>query len=198
MTLNLTNHFLIAVPGMLDDFFERSVVYVCEHTEQGALGLVVNKPIVEVSLQQLFDKVNLRLKDMVLAQSPVYYGGPVQPERGFVLHDTKPHIVDPDQTVIPSLYTSTLQVSNELKMTSSQDILEAIAEQKGPNNFLITLGYSGWEAGQLEEELMRNCWLTVAGDIGVIFDTPSAQRYDAALRLLGIEASQLVSIAGHA
>lgn len=198
MTLDFTNHFLIAVPGMLDDFFERSVVYICEHTEQGALGLVVNKPVVEVSLQQLFDKVNLRLKDATLAQSPVYYGGPVQPERGFVLHDTKPRIMEPDQTIIPSLYTASLQVTNELKMTSSQDILEAIAEQNGPSNFLITLGYSGWEAGQLEEELMRNCWLTVPGDIGVIFDTPSLERYDAALRLLGIDAYQLVGMAGHA
>lgn len=196
--MNLTDHFLIAVPGMMDDSFDQSVVYICEHNDQGALGLVINKPIVELNLQQLFDKVELRLPDQVLGDTPVYYGGPVHTERGFVLHDAKKNIVDPDQEVIPSLYTATLQVTTELKMTSSQDILDAIAAGYGPEHFLITLGYSGWGAGQLEEELMRNCWLTVKAKPEIIFNQLPQERYHAALKLLGVEPHMLVNAVGHA
>jgi len=196
--LNLTNHFLIAVPGMMDDSFDQSVVYICEHNDQGALGLIINKPIVELNLQQLFDKVELRLPSQLLGEAPVYYGGPVHTERGFVLHDAKKNIANPDQEIIPSLYTATLQVTTELKMTSSQDILDAIAAGFGPEHFLIALGYAGWGEGQLEQELMRNCWLTVAAKPEIIFNMPAQERYDSALKLLGIEPHMLVNIVGHA
>ena len=196
--MDLTNHFLIAIPGMMDDSFDQSVVYICEHNDQGALGLIINKPIADLNLQQLFDKVELRLPSQLLGEAPVYYGGPVHTERGFVLHDAKKNIVDPDQEIIPSLYTATLQVTTELKMTSSQDILDAIAAGFGPKRFLIALGYAGWGEGQLEQELMRNCWLTAPANPDVIFNISVQERYSSALKLLGIETHMLVNIVGHA
>ena len=186
------------MPGLLDAPFDGSVVYMCEHNREGALGLIINKPIVELSLQQLFDKVELRLPGNFLPDAPAFYGGPVHTERGFVLHDAMMQVLNPDQEIIPSLYTATLEVTTQLKMTSSQDILDAIAAGAGPENFLITLGYSGWGAGQLEEELMRNSWLTVKADPAVIFNVPPQERYKQALALLGINPEMLVSAAGHA
>lgn len=194
-SINLTNHFLIAMPSMADDAFSQSVVYICEHNEQGALGLVINKPI-EVTLEQLFNKVNLTLGDMALLERSVYFGGPVQTERGFVLH--MPSVDEDQQNNSLKEYTASLQVPCGLEMTSSKDILEAIANGKGPQHFLITLGYSGWDAGQLELELSRNGWLTVKADANIIFETPSTERYAKALALLGIQPGTLVNDIGHA
>lgn len=196
--MNLTDHFLIAVPGMLDDSFDRSVVYVCEHNEQGALGLIVNKPIAELSLQQLFDKVELRLPNPILENAPVYYGGPVHTERGFVLHSVKKSVMELEENSMPSQYAASLQITSELKMTSSQEILDSIAAGVGPDQFLISLGYAGWSEGQLEQEMINNCWLTVKADSSIIFSTPTPERYSAALRLLGVDLAHLVSSAGHA
>ncbi|CAK7017874.1 hypothetical protein CUZ56_02769 [Saezia sanguinis] len=192
--LDLTNHFLIAMPGMLDDSFSQGIIYLCEHNAQGALGLVINKPV-DISLQQLFDKVDLPLADILLQDNPVYYGGPVQTERGFVLHDPMMPITD-DRTL--SYYNATLHVPDGLDMTSSKDVLEDIATGKGPQRFLVTLGYAGWGAGQLEEELARNSWLTVRASPEIIFDTPAPDRYVRTLALLGIQPEALVGIAGHA
>jgi putative transcriptional regulator len=186
--LNLSNQFLIAMPGMLDDSFARSVVYLCEHSEKGALGLVINKPI-DINLKNLFDKVELTLDREELAEQPVFYGGPVQTERGFVLHEKLGADNEP--------YSSTLSVPGGLDMTTSKDVLEALASGAGPKRILITLGYSGWSAGQLEDELGRNGWLTVDADPAVIFDTPIEQRYERALSLLGFDPRMLSPEAGH-
>ena len=188
--IDLTNQFLIAMPGMADDAFAGSVVYLCEHNEKGALGLVINKPIA-ITLKNLFDRVELSLDREELAALPVYYGGPVQTERGFVLHEAQ---ADSDA----KLYNSTLTVPGGLSMTTSKDVLEALANGAGPRRVLVTLGYSGWDAGQLEDEIGRNGWLTVDADPQVIFDTPIAQRYQRALALLGFDPRMLSSDVGHA
>ena len=188
--INLTNQFLIAMPGMADERFAGSVVYLCEHNERGALGLVINKPI-ELKLTNLFEKVDLHLGREDLRESPVYFGGPVQTERGFVLHER----IEGDE----SPYHSTLAIPGaDVEMTTSRDVLEALSSGAGPRRVLITLGYSGWGAGQLEDEISRNGWLTVAAQPAVIFDTPTEQRYDKALGLLGIDPRMLSQEAGHA
>jgi putative transcriptional regulator len=187
--INLTNQFLIAMPGMADDTFSGAVVYLCEHSEKGALGLVINKPI-DITLANLFEKVDLSLEGSELAAQPVYFGGPVQTERGFVLHEPQG-----DQA---QAFNSTLQVPGGLEMTTSKDVLEALSHGQGPKRVLVTLGYAGWSAGQLEDEIGRNGWLTVDAEPGIIFDTPVAERYDRALALLGIDPRMLSQEAGHA
>jgi putative transcriptional regulator len=188
--INLTNQFLIAMPGMADERFAGSVVYLCEHSEKGALGLVINKPI-DITLPRLFEKVDLHLGREDLQESPVYFGGPVQTERGFVLHER----IGTDH----SPYHSTMSIpGSEVEMTTSRDVLEALSSGAGPRRVLITLGYSGWSAGQLEDEIGRNGWLTVSAEASVIFDTPIEQRYDKALSLLGIDPRMLSQEAGHA
>ena len=190
-SINLTNQFLIAMPGMGDGTFAGTVVYLCEHTEKGALGLVINKPI-DITLRNLFEKVELSLDREDIAELPVYFGGPVQTERGFVLHEAQ------DGTDEDSGYNSSLKIEGGLEMTTSKDVLEAISSGTGPKKMLVTLGYSGWAAGQLEDELSRNGWINVEAEPGIIFDTPVHQRYDKALSLLGIDAGMLSSDAGHA
>jgi putative transcriptional regulator len=186
--INLTNQFLIAMPGMGDDTFSGAVVYLCEHTENGALGLVINKPI-DIKLKNLFEKVELPLEIESLAEQPVYFGGPVQTERGFVLHDRSPDTLP---------YSSTLSIPGGLEMTTSKDVLEALSNGGGPKRLLVTLGYSGWAAGQLEDELGRNGWLTVDAAPEIIFDTPVEQRYGRAVSLLGFDPAMLSQEAGHA
>lgn len=191
---NLTNHFLIAMPGLQDEVFARSVVYVCEHNERGALGLVINKPS-DIDMQSLFEKVDLPLRRQDLSHVPVFQGGPVQTERGFVLHE---HIFMDAEPPKESVYASTLAIPGGLEMTTSKDVLEALASGAGPRKVLVTLGYSAWGEGQLESELSGNSWLTVLASNSIIFDTPVAQRYDKALGLLGFEAWMLTPDAGHA
>ncbi len=187
--INLTNKFLIAMPGMKDGNFAGAVVYMCEHNDKGALGLVINRPI-DINLRKLFDKVDLSLDREDLASCPVFLGGPVQTERGFVLHDR----LDEEG----GHYSSSLKIDGGLEMTTSRDVLEALSNGAGPRRVFITLGYSGWTAGQLEEELGRNGWLTVDAEPALIFDTPVEQRYDKALSLLGIDKNFLMGEAGHA
>jgi putative transcriptional regulator len=188
--IDLTNQFLIAMPGMKDDNFAGTVVYLCEHTDKGALGLVINRPI-DITLQNLFEKVELPLPRPELAAQPVFYGGPVQTERGFVLHEGQ-------GLTEGGGYTSTLNIPGGLAMTTSKDVLEAVSEGAGPKKLLVTLGCSGWSAGQLEDELGRNGWLTVGADPAIIFDTPVEQRYGRALALLGVDPRMLSQEAGHA
>ena len=192
--LNLTNHFLIAMPGLQDATFSRSVVYVCEHSERGALGLVINKPS-DINLQVLFDKVALPLLRADLVNTPVFQGGPVQTERGFVLHEPTFSLADKPQE---SVYASTMAIPGGLEMTTSKDVLEALSTGAGPRKVLVSLGYSAWGQGQLESELGENSWLTVDADSAVIFDTPVEQRYDKALLLLGLQAWMISGEAGHA
>jgi putative transcriptional regulator len=183
-TINLTSHFLIAMPAMSDPNFSRTLTFICEHNERGALGIVVNRPI-EVTLEALFRQVEIALDDSQLGARPVFFGGPVQFDHGFVLH--RP-LGD---------WKSTLPVG-DVGLTTSRDILEAMASGSGPREHIVALGYAGWAAGQLEDEILRNGWLTVQTDPDLIFNVPPEMRYDAALHALGINAANLSEEAGHA
>lgn len=193
-TINLTHHFLIAMPGLSDDSFSRSVVYLCEHSDRGALGIVINKPS-DMSLRSLFEKVELPVGKSEIDASLVYLGGPVHTERGFVLHEPMLKMSETDGETV---YASTLCVPGGLEMTTSKDVLEALSSGAGPKRVLVSLGYSAWAQGQLESEISENSWLTVQADPNIIFDTPVEQRYDKALSLLGLQAWMLSPDAGHA
>ncbi len=184
-SINLTHHFLIAMPSMADPYFARSLTYVCEHNERGALGVLVNRPI-DMTLQALFERLSLTLEDRELSDAPIYFGGPVQTDRGFVLHEPAGN------------WQSTLKVGDAVGLTTSKDILEAVGRGEGPQKILVTLGYAGWSAGQLEHELGQNAWLTVAAKDAIIFDLPSEERLPAAMELLGVDYARLADSAGHA
>jgi putative transcriptional regulator len=181
----LTHHFLIAMPNMADPYFAKTLTYVCEHNDKGALGIVVNRPI-DMTLQALFERLSLSLKDHALADAPIYFGGPVQTDRGFVLHEPAGD------------WQSTLKVRDAIGLTTSKDILEAVGRGEGPAKLLISLGYAGWSAGQLEHELKQNAWLTVEAKDAIIFDLPSEERLAAAMELLGLDYARLADQAGHA
>ena len=189
--INLTNHFLIAMPGLSDELFGRSVVFMCEHSERGALGLVINKPS-DILLPRLFEKVDLPMGRDDLALQPVFQGGPVQTERGFVLHEA----IEGGEG--ESVYASTLFIPGGLEMTTSKDVLEAMASGAGPRKVFVTLGYASWAQGQLESEITENSWLTVEADPSLIFDAPVAERYERAMGLLGLQPWMLSPDAGHA
>ena len=187
-TLNLANHFLIAMPAMQDPIFGGTVVYVCEHNENGVLGVVINKPT-DMTMEVLFERIDLKLaagSDTPIVNEPIMFGGPVQDDRGFVLHTPG------------ARYSSSLTVTNEIAFTTSIDVLEAVAKGDGPERLLVSIGYSGWSPGQLEEEIGRNGWLTVGASADILFDFPIEQRYVAAIKLLGIDPLMLASEAGHA
>ena len=184
-SINLTHHFLIAMPNMADPYFSKTLTYVCEHNEQGALGVVVNRPI-DMTLQALFERLSLTLRDRELSDAPIYFGGPVQTDRGFVLHEPAGN------------WQSTLKVRDAIGLTTSKDILEAVGRGEGPQKILVTLGYAGWSAGQLEHELGQNAWLTVEAKDAIIFDLPSEERLPAAMELLGVDYARLADSAGHA
>lgn len=183
-TDNLTNHFLIAMPGMADPFFAKTVAYLCQHNRDGALGIIVNRPS-ELTLGDIMEQMNIEISVDGVGRMPIYFGGPVQPEQGFVLHE-------PFGT-----WDSTLQVSSSISLTTSRDILEAISIGKGPRKTLVALGYAGWGQGQLEREMVENAWLSAPGDQSVLFEVASAQRWKAAAELMGIDISLLTSQAGH-
>lgn len=183
--VNLTHQFLIAMPAMADPNFSKTLTYICEHNEQGALGIIINRPT-DMTLADLFERVDLQLDDPMLGRQPVYYGGPVQPDRGFVLHRPLGN------------WQATLVVNHETGLTSSRDILQAISEKGEPNEVLISLGYAGWTAGQLEWELSQNAWLTVAADPHIIFELPPEERLAAAMHALGVDFANLSDVAGHA
>ena len=185
VAIDLTHHFLIAMPNMVDPYFAKSLTYICEHNDQGALGVVVNRPI-DLSLQALFERINLKLEPYELHDLPVYFGGPVQTDRGFVLHQPVGE------------WHSTLKVRNSLGLTTSKDILEAVGKGSGPAKMLVTLGYSGWAAGQLEHELGQNAWLTVEAGEQIIFDLPAEEKLPAAMELLGVDFASLSEDSGHA
>lgn len=192
--IDLTHHFLIAMPGLEDEFFAGSVVYVCEHHARGALGIIVNKPS-GMTLADLFQKIELPLGRPELADEPVLRGGPLQNERGFVLHD--PVLVGDTEAREP-VYASTLSVPGGLDMTTSRDVLEAMSTGAGPRRVRVSVGYASWGEGQLESELAENAWLTVPADPDVIFESPLEARYERALALLGLRAWMLSPEAGHA
>ena len=187
--LNLADHFLIAMPSMLDPVFGGTVVYLCEHNAEGALGVIINKAT-DMTMDVLFERIDLTLEiaanSVSIDNKPVMFGGPVQVERGFVLH--VPH----------ATYSSTMKVTDDVALTTSKDVLEAVAVGNGPPRLLVSLGCSGWSAGQLEEEIVRNGWLTVRADPAIIFDVPIEARFVAAMKLLGIDPMMLAGDAGHA
>ncbi|MBI2313976.1 MAG: YqgE/AlgH family protein [Betaproteobacteria bacterium] len=183
--VNLTHHFLIAMPAMADPYFSKTVTYICEHNDQGALGLVINRPI-DMTLENLFEQIGLTLGGGELRLLPVYFGGPVQMDRGFVLH----------QPV--GAWQSTMSVRDEVGLTTSKDILQAVARGEGPSRMMVTLGYAGWAPGQLEQEIAQNAWLTVKAVPRVIFEMPPEERLPAAMELLGIDFASLSDDAGHA
>ena len=186
--LNLANHFLIAMPSMSDPVFGGTVVYVCEHNEKGVLGVVINKPT-DMTMDVLFDRIDLKVAEGLRTSvegEPIMFGGPVQDDRGFVLHSPS------------GRYSSSLSVTEDVAFTTSIDVLEAVASGTGPQRMLVSIGYAGWSPGQLEEELARNGWLTVGADVRVLFELPIEERYNAAIKLLGIDPLMLASEAGHA
>lgn len=182
---NLTHHFLVAMPGLADSNFGGSVVYIAEHSERGAMGVVINRPM-ELDMHGLFERIDLQLHHSPLAHQPVYYGGPVQSDRGFVLHRPRGD------------WGATVAVADDIGLTSSRDVLDAVAQGQGPDQILVALGYSGWGPGQLEEEIGRNAWLTLPADADVIFDTPPEERLARSFGLLGINPAFLSAAAGHA
>ena len=186
---SLANHFLIAMPAMTDPNFARTLTYLCEHNAEGALGIIINKPL-EINLGSLFERVSVPLtqgeSQAKYTDLPVYFGGPVQTDRGFVLH--RP-VGD---------WQSTLHVTDEIGLTSSRDILQSMSDVGEPNDVLVSLGYAGWAAGQLEWELSQNAWLTVAASPDIIFGLPPEERLPAAMQLLGIDFARLSDVAGHA
>lgn len=181
----LTNHFLIAMPGLADPNFFHTVTYICEHDADGAMGLVINRPL-DMRLDDVFEHMQLDASDPYIADLPVYQGGPVQPERGFILHQP---LGD---------WEATMKVTKDTGVTASQDILAAMAEGKGPSRALIALGYAGWGAGQLEHEIAENAWLSGPADPRVIFDMPVEKRWEAAAALIGVDVNLISGDAGHA
>lgn len=184
--LFLQNHFLIAMPSLVDFSFTQSLIYICAHNDEGSMGVVVNRPITDINLGIVLTQMKISVKTENINNFLVYLGGPVQTERGFIIH--RPN----------NAWQSTLVTSDELAITSSQDILQSMAEGTGPDDAMVILGYSGWGAGQLEKEIADNYWLTVPADPKVLFETPYDMRWQMAIHTLGIDSSSLSSEAGHA
>ena len=182
---SLQDHFLIAMPAMADPNFAQTVTYICKHDTEGAFGIVINRPS-DLSLGEMLSQLAIKLENRRMAERPVLSGGPVEPERGFVLHRS-------DRP-----YDATLEIGGELKLTSSPDILAALGNGTGPEPVLVVLGYAGWGRGQLEAELATNTWLTVPADPAIVFDTPFEQRWTAALGLPGVDIQRITEYAGHA
>ncbi len=185
MAANLTNHFLIAMPGLQDPNFQRTVTYLCEHSAQGAMGIVVNRPM-DLNLGDILEQMQIPVDKSARVDQPVFIGGPVATDRGFVLHaSNRP-------------WNSTLQIAQGISVTTSRDILEEIAKGSGPQDTLIALGYAGWAGGQLEQELSTNAWLSGPADLEIIFGVPAQQRWKAAAMLLGVDLDQISTEIGHA
>jgi len=188
--INLTGHFLIAMPNLTDPYFTKSVTFICTHNQDGAMGVVINRPT-DMTYEVLFEKINLNLQNETLANKPVLYGGPVQPERGFVLHQPTGE------------WDSSITVLDKIALTTSKDILDAVALGNGPEKLLLTLGYAGWTSGQLEHEMAQNAWLSVKPDgvdilNKILFETPYEEQLNAAMALLGFDPAMLSDVAGHA
>lgn len=188
--INFTGHLLIAMPNLTDPYFAKSVTFICTHNQDGAMGVVINRPT-DMTYDILFEKINLDLHNKAIANRPVLYGGPVQTERGFVLHQPAGE------------WDSSITILENTSLTTSKDILEAVALGNGPEKLLLTLGYAGWTSGQLEQEVAQNAWLSVRPDNAetlnkVLFETPHDEQLNAAIGLLGFDPAMLSDVAGHA
>lgn len=182
---SLRDHFLLAMPSLSEGIFSHSITYICEHGESGAMGIVINQPL-DLSLAEIFEHLDIdAVEDF--SHLPVMAGGPVQIDHGFVLHR------DP-----ASRWEASLKITDRISLTTSRDILRAIAAGGGPREYLIALGYAGWSAGQLEQELADNAWLTLPASSEIIFGTPHQQRLSAAAAQLGIDMNLISNQAGHA
>lgn len=181
----LNNQFLIAMPGLMDPNFFHTVTYLCQHNDQGALGIVINRPT-GMKLRDIFDQMQIKTEYEHVLETPIFAGGPVQQERGFVIHSPTPQSWD-----------SSLPISDQVMLTSSRDILEAIAAGQGPKDYLVALGYAGWGKGQLEKEIIDNAWLNTPCGEAIMFSTPVSQRWNAAANQIGIDISRLTVAAGH-
>ena len=181
--MNLTNHFLLALPTLQQDYFAATLTYICEHNDDGAMGIVVNRPS-DISVLELLNQLNLN-PQRHWVDHPVVAGGPVSTDRGFMLFAGEEN------------YESSLKITEEVHLTSAFESLRAVANDEGPERFMIALGYAGWGGGQLEDEITRNIWLTVEADTDVLFNQPFEQRLDAAAALLGIDLSLVAPEAGH-
>lgn len=193
-TINLTGHFLIAMPNMADPFFTKSVTYICTHNDEGAMGIMINQPT-DMTYDELYKKININLENQTVANQNVLFGGPVQPERGFVLHT--------QNTLQEDQWDSCIVVDQGIALTSSKDILEAVAMGNGPEKLLLSLGYAGWSAGQLENEMQENAWLSVRANASevvshLLYETDHDAMFEDALQLLGIDPVMLSDVAGHA
>lgn len=184
-TSKLTDHFLIAMPSLEDGNFSQSVTYMCEHTDEGALGITINRPS-EILLSEIFEQLSIEVTDESVNSIPVYIGGPVNQDRGFILHSPVGE------------WKSSMQVTEQIAITTSQDMLEAIARGEGPQHMLFALGYAGWGAGQLEQEMAENAWLSCPATPQIIFNTPVESRWESAAKLLGIDLQLLSNQTGHA
>lgn len=182
---SLSNQLLIAMPGMVDPNFNSTVTLVCEHNAEGALGIVINRPM-NLNLGGLFEQLALNQADQSVANSPILDGGPVGRERGFVLHNPT------------GKFESSVTVSPDIHLTLSRDVLDAMAAGSGPQNSLVALGYAGWDAGQLEQEMLHNTWLSVPANPEIIFDVPFTERWSVAAKIIGVDISQMSPHAGHA
>ena len=182
---SLSNQLLIAMPGMADPNFSSTVTLVCEHNAEGALGIVINRPM-NLKLGGLFEQLSLDQADQTAANSPVLDGGPVGRERGFVLHDS------------PGTFESSVEVCSDIHLTLSRDVLDAMAAGSGPDRSLVALGYAGWQAGQLEQEMLHNTWLNVPASPEIVFDVPFTDRWSVAAEIIGIDISQISPHVGHA
>lgn len=182
---NLTNHLLIAMPNLADPNFSHTVTYICEHSEKGAMGLVINRPI-DIHVAEILEQMEIPVSEPGAGEAPVYLGGPVEEQRGFVLHSSD------------SEWDSTLRINDQVSVTTSRDILEAMARGEGPEQALVALGYAGWGPGQLEQEILDNSWLSAPADQSILFTLPPARRWQAAAELLGVDLNRLSSESGHA
>lgn len=183
---SLKHHFLLAMPHMEDTHFASSLVYLCDHDDNGCMGVIVNRTL-EITLDALFDQLSLGGERSLHRNAPVYYGGPMHKDRGFILHRGNSQEWD-----------SSIQVNDDIALTTSMDILQALANNSGPEHFLICLGCAGWDVGQLENELKENTWLTVDAAPSVLFETPPAERLSAAAGILGVDLNLMTRDAGHA
>lgn len=184
--MDLTGKLLIAMPGMGDPRFEHSVVFMCAHSDEGAMGLIINKPTSDLRLKDLVEQLELA-GDGGVRDMAVHFGGPVEHGRGFVLHSGE---------YVSAI--STLRVTQQFGMTATLDILEDLAAGRGPRQAIMALGYAGWGPGQLESEILANGWLTTEADAGLVFDTADPAKWEAALRTLGVDALSLSATAGRA
>jgi putative transcriptional regulator len=184
-TFNLKNHFLIAMPNLEDPHFTQSVTYIIEHSQEGSMGLVCNRPA-PFTIKNFFDHLKIQHYHSSQFEAPVYFGGPVQPEKGFILHNGSAY------------WRSSIQISDQVCLTTSDDILFAIAENQGPTQFLIMLGYAGWSENQLEHEMIENAWLSVSAEATLLFETSHEQKWQKAAKLMGIDIHLMSRMAGHA